>query len=144
MGESPNAKNRYILRLDLRFPSKLQIKDVTFSLRKFLTEVHKINGEECPPCTLYQMVLSIKMYCEMHKVCWKLLGKGSECLNHLYYTLDNIMKERTASGLGRKISTLVVSEDAEEKMWLEGILRDSNPKQLSDTLLYLLGINLAL
>ncbi len=117
---------------------------MAFSLRKFLTEVYKISGDEYLPCTLYQMILSIQMHCEMHKVYWKLLGKGSECLNDLYYTLDNIMKHRTPAGLGRKTSATVVSIDTEEKMWSKGILGDSNPRQLSDTLLYLLGINLAL
>ena len=80
----------------------------------------------------------------MHKVYWKLLGKGQDCLNDLYYTLDNIMKTHTTSGLGRKNSASVVTVDAEEKMWNEGILGKDTPKQLSDTILYLLGLNLAL
>lgn len=54
------------------------------------------------------------------------------------------MKKCTSEGLGHKVSTSVLTKDAEEKMWVEGILRENTPHQLSDTILYLLGLNLAL
>ena len=41
---------------------------------------------------------------EIHKIYWKLLGKGGADLNDLYYTLDNLMKEHIAQGLGKKVS----------------------------------------
>lgn len=72
------------------------------------------------------------------------MGKGDESLTDLYYTLDNFMKQRTTAGLGRKVSANIVTLDAEEKMWAEGILGEDHPKQLVDTVLYLLGIHLAL
>ncbi len=34
--------------------------------------------------------------------------------------------------------------EAEDKMWLEGILGEDNPKQLLDTIVFLLGIHCAL
>ncbi len=54
------------------------------------------------------------------------------------------MKKHTADRLGHKNSTIAVTLSAEETMWREGVLGDSTPKQLSDTLLYLRGVNLAL
>ena len=91
-------------------------------------------------CTRWFSVFSFIVKCTRFIV----LGKGQDCLNDLYYTLDNIMKMHTNSGLGRKNSTSVVTVDAEEKMWNKGILGEDTPKQLSDTILYLLGLNLAL
>ena len=61
-----------INRSDLYFPCKLQIQDVAYSLRLFLTEVQKLNSSEYPPCTLYQMVLCIQIYFEKNKVFWHL------------------------------------------------------------------------
>ncbi len=54
------------------------------------------------------------------------------------------MKERSCIGLGRKQSSDIISLDDEETMWRDGILGDENPEQLRDTVLYLLGLNLAL
>ena len=48
-----------ILRSDICFPCKLSLQDIAFVLRLFLTEVHKLNGDEYLPCILYQMVLCI-------------------------------------------------------------------------------------
>ncbi len=104
----------------------------------------KITSDEYPPRTLYQMALCIQMHLEMYKVYWKLLGKGDNCLQVLYYMLDNIIKQCTMDGLGRKVSVSILTEDAEETMWSQGILGEDSLCQLSDTMLYLLGLNLAL
>ncbi len=62
----------------------------------------------------------------------------------LCFTLDNVMKQRAKAGLGLKQSAQVISVTDEEKMWADRVLGDSNPDQLRNTLMYLLGINLAL
>ncbi len=104
-----------------------------------------MNSTKYPPCMLYQMILCVQIHCEKHKVYWLLLQKGhEESLNNLYYILDNLIKECTAAGLGQKTSTSIVSIEAEDKMWNDGILGEPQPCQLSDTILYLLGVNLAL
>ncbi len=86
-----------ICKSDIHFPSKLQLTDMAYSLRMFLTEARKLDSSEYPPRTLYQMILCIQMFFEKHKVFWKLLGKGDECLTDLYYTLDNLMKKHTGN-----------------------------------------------
>ena len=133
-----------ICRSDLHFPKHLVLEDVVFCLHKFLTEVWKLNGSEYLPHTLYQMVVSIQIYLKSHKIYWKLLGKGCDNLNDLYYTLENLMKQRTAQGLGQKVSAKVASQSDEDKMWEEGVLGETHPLQLCDTILFLLGMNLAL
>lgn len=62
----------------------------------------------------------------------------------LQFTLDNVMKAHAKQGLGQKKSAQIISVTDEEKMWNDGILGESNPDQLRDTVMYLLGINLAL
>ena len=61
-----------------------------------------------------------------------------------YYVLDNVMKQKSAQGLGQIQQSEVISKQAEDKMWSDGLLGESHPQQLCDTVLYLLGINLAL
>ena len=91
-----------IHRSDLCYPKHLVMCNIAFCLCKFLTEVRKINSDKYPPHALYQMVVSIQMYLESHKIYWKLLDKGHDDLNDLYYTLDTLMKQHTAQGLGKK------------------------------------------
>lgn len=59
--------------------------------------------------------------------------------------VDNVMKMRQAQGLGhnpRKAD--VVTPLMEETLWNNGLLGDSSPQLLLKTLVYCLGINLAL
>ena len=62
----------------------------------------------------------------------------------LYYTLDNLMKEKMNEGLSRVQSSDVITLDAENSMWESGLLGDQNQKQLCNMLIYLLGIHCAL
>ena len=63
----------------------------------------------------------------------------------LRIVLDNIMKERCAENIGttRKQADLI-SYEYEEEMWQKNILGEDNPDKLRSTVLFLLGINLAL
>ena len=133
-----------IIQSDLNFPHTLVKHYFAHALSSFVIEIVKMNGQEYPPQTLYQMVICIQIYLESEKLYWKLLDKGDPQFVNLYYTLDNIMKAHTAQGLGVKQSASVVSKASEEIMWEKGILGEDNPTQLLDTILYLLGINYAL
>ena len=75
---------------------------------------------------------------------WKLLDKSDENFVDLAMVLDNTMKQRVKMGLGRVKSATPISFNMEEQMWSSGVLGCSNPQQLRDTVLFLLGINLAL
>jgi len=55
------------------------------------------------------------------------------------------MKERNRAGMSlNKKQAEVISKDMEDIMWTTGVLGDRNPKQLVDTLLYVLGLHVAL
>lgn len=60
-------------------------------------------------------------------------------------SLDSEMKRLQSKGLGAKIrqaQTLTVED--EEKLWSSGVLGDSNPKQLLDTIIFCNGLYFAL
>ena len=80
------------------------------------------------------------MFFEKHKVFWHLLGKGDSNLTDLDYTLDNIMKKCTSTGLRHKKSMSVVTM---YRLWRQnvgqGVLGENYLWQLSDTMLFLWG-----
>ena len=58
---------------------------------------------------------------------------------------DAMMKGSASDGLGlTKKQGEVITLDEEEQLWSKGVLRDSNPQQLLDTIVYLFGIHFAL
>lgn len=54
------------------------------------------------------------------------------------------MKMRARQGIGRKESSDAISLEQEDLLWGKGILGESTPDQLRETVLFLLGVNLAL
>ena len=56
-----------------------------------------------------------------------------------------MMKESASDGLGlTKKQGEVIMLDEEEQLWSKGVLGDSNPQQLLDTIVYLFGFHFAL
>ncbi len=116
--------------------------NLCFALSAFIGEVKKQDLTEYPGSTLYQIILCIQFFCDKNGLKHKLLD--DEAFVPLRFTLDNIMKERSRAGIGEKKSSDVITMTDEESMWAKGVLGDSSPEVLRDTLMYLLGINLAL
>ncbi len=54
------------------------------------------------------------------------------------------MKERATMGLGKRKSSSPVSVSDENSLWDKGVLGTNDPDTLCDTLLFLLGLHLAL
>ncbi len=108
----------------------------------FILEVCKKDGTDYPWSSLRQLVLMIQFYLEKYSLCWKLLD--DDAFFSLRNTLDNLMKERCAAGLGEKCSSDAIRFEAEEILWSKSILGSSSPDQLRDTVLYLVGLNFTL
>ena len=82
------------------------------------------------------------MYLETQKLNWRLVDKTDELFVDLANALDNLEKQRVVLGMGViKSADLVSAWTMEDIMWNTG---ENKPGQLSDTVLYLLGVNLAL
>ena len=85
-----------------------------------------IDGKPFPGKTLYEIVVCIQMYLETYGFTWKLIDDVE--LVELKFTLDNIMKALTASGVGVVVKQAsVLSFSDENFLWENGFLGTSNP-----------------
>ena len=110
--------------------------DLAYALSCFVREVKKVDGGEFPP------IIMLQMYLHENGIYWRLLEHDS--FRGFRNILDNTMKQRTAMGLGMRVSSSVISLSQEDKLFREGILGDEEPKQLLQTVIYMLGLHLAL
>ncbi len=116
---------------------------LSYTLCRFITEIRRVNGDGYPPKTLYDVVIMIQLHLESHGKYWELLDEKE--FKNVRYTLDNVMKERVQKGIGVTVKkTSVLSYEDEEKLWRLGLLGRYNPEQLVRTVIFLLGLHLAL
>ncbi len=113
-----------------------------YSLCHFLIEIRCKDTKEFPGKTLHEIVICMQFFLQKSGVEWKLLD--DEAFVKLRHTLDNLMKQRAEMGVGQRVKAQSISLGQEDVMWMKGILGESNPVQLRDTVQYLLGVNLAL
>ena len=106
---------------DLENLSTITVESLVFGMRRFIIEVRKLDGEDFPPKTLYQIVLCIQFYCETEGITWRLLE--DEAFKELKFTLDNVMKQHTSSGIGIIVKKAdIISKTDEDILWNPGIL----------------------
>ena len=101
-----------------------------------------MDGTEYPPNTLREILIMIQMYLHENGVYCKVLD--GDQFTGLRNILDNTMKQRTAMGLGAKVSSEVISIELESKMFKENVLGEDTPVKLLQTMIYMLGMHLAL
>lgn len=121
-----------IRRCDLQKLDNLNKLDLAYSLSRFITEICKLNRDEYPPRTVYQMCICLQMFLETNRLHWKILNKQDPLFMDFYYVLDNVMKQKSAQGLGKVQSTDVISKEVENHVWHMGILGEDHPKQLGE------------
>ena len=118
--------------------------ELCFWLSKFVHEIREQDGTYYPPNTLYQICIGVQRY---------LRENGLEGLNifqdsqykAFQDSLDARMKNLTRSGLGITVKQAKpILEDEEEILWSKGLLGDSDPKILVNTLVFLFGKYFAL
>ena len=116
--------------------------DLEYALCRFVREVQKVDGTDFLPNTIRELVILVQMHLHENSINWKLLD-GHKFPN-LRNVVDNTMKERKAMGLGVRHSGSVISLDSENKIFDEGILGEDNPTKLLETVIYMVGLHLAL
>lgn len=113
------------------------------SLTRFILEVWDKSGEYYKSDTLYELIMSLQIYFHMHGHYVKFLD--DDVFIELHNTLNNHMKYLASQSLScPRQKAEAIEVDDECTMWQKGVLGDSNPKQLVDTVLYLLGTHFAL
>lgn len=135
--EDPTVK---MITGELLDMSNVQLKNI---LCRFILEVRKKNGDFYPSDTLYELMISLQIYFHMHKRYLKFLDDDD--FMELAQVLNNRMKHLASKGYScprEKAEAIEINE--EEEMWASGVLGESNPKQLIETLVYLMGVQFAL
>jgi hypothetical protein len=118
-------------------------KYLNFYHFRFICEVRKQDCTEYPPKTLYELVIALQMFLAKNGKEYRFLHDGR--FVQIKNTLDNKMAERTRAGGKKKPRKCdILTEDHEEKLWSLGLLGDSDPTKLLNTLVYQLGLNFAL
>ena len=59
-------------------------------------------------------------------------------------TLDNVMKERTAEGVGGRPERDPILEEHEQVLWEKGTLGEDSPDKLRQTVFFLIGVRFGL
>ena len=72
--------------------------NLVFGMSRFITEIKKVNGDQFPAKTLYEIVMCVQFHLESVGITWKLLSESM--FVDLKFTLDNIMKQHCEQNIG--------------------------------------------
>lgn len=118
-------------------------EQLNYALSRFIQEIKKQNGNPYPGKTLKECVLAIQMYLASLDKPYKFLEDIA--FKELKNTLDNVMKSKAKQGIGAYIKQAKeITIDEENIMWEMGILGESDPETLFNTVFYLVGLHFAL
>ena len=141
---SDETFDKVICSLDIDVLSLITKANLCHALCKFILEItKKKDGSDYLGKTLYELVVSIQKYLNQNDIPWKIID-DPEFLD-VKTVLDNTMKDRAIRNIGMvKRQAEFISLDYEEELWKSGTLGEDTPDKLRDTVLFILGINLAL
>ena len=131
------------IHCDLDNLSSISEESLIFAMIRFITEVKKMDGNDFPPKTLYEIVVCMQFYLETKGFTWKLLS--DDTFKDIRFTLDNTMKQCTQQGLGnsaRKAQVLSITD--KDILWNIGLLGTDNPEVLLQTVMFTLGLSYSL
>ena len=108
----------------------------------FIVEIRKENGEQYPSSSMYDLISGLSLYLEReHGFTNKLVSGAFRAVRN---TLDNVMKERTAEGVGGRPERDPILEEHEQILWDKGILGEDSPDKLRQTVFFLIGVRFGL
>ena len=137
-----NSGPEYV-KCDLDKKDTITENALVFALCQFITEVKKIDGNEYPAKTLYDIVICVQFHLETMGFAWKILN--NLVFKDIRYTLDNIMKIRTLQGVGKTVKKAqILTAFEEEYLWSLGLLGDHDAETLLNTVVFVLGKGCAL
>ena len=132
-----------VLNSNLDQLDSLMKENLEYSLCMFITEVRKLNGDDYPGKTLYQLTVSIQRFLNEKGLNWKLVD-GPD-FKQYRIVLDNIMKKRAQQNVGTAVKQAqLIPLSYESSLWEKGILGEHTPDLLRDMVLFLLGIHCGL
>ena len=113
----------------------------TTDLCDFIVEIRKENGEQYPSSSMYDLISGLSLYLEReHGFTYKLVSGAFRSVRNI---LDNVMKERTAEGVGKRPERDPILEENEQILWEKGILGRTVLTNL-DKQFFLIGVRFGL
>ena len=123
---------------DLDHQEMISKDSLMFALSRFLTEVKKVDGSKFPSRTLYDILICVQFHLETLGFAWKLLVDVS--FTEVKYTLDNLMKMRTAAGIGKSVKKAqILTSFHEDILWSQGLLGINDLETLLNTVVFIIG-----
>ena len=117
--------------------------NLVFGMCRFVREITKVNGEQFPGKTLYEMVMCVQFHLESIGFMWRLLNQDK--FVDLKFTLDNVMKERCSMNVGGPVRKAeVLSAMNVDILWENCILGIDSPEKLLATTFFMIGMSCAL
>ena len=114
-----------------------------FGMCRLIREITKVNGEQFPAKTLYEMVMCVQFHLDSVGFMWRLLNH--EKFVDFKFTLDNVMKERCSMNVGGPVRKAeVLSQMNVDILWENCILGIDSPEKLLATTFFMVGMFCAL
>ena len=128
---------------DLDDRAMISATSLHHGLCRFITEVKKLNGEEFPGKTPYNILVCIQFHLECLGFAFKIINDETFC--DIKFTLDNTMKAHVSAGIGLSIKQAQVFKVMDKDyLWSLGYLGTSYPDQLLNTVVFCIGKGFAL
>ena len=104
----------------------------------FIVEIRKENSEQYPSSSMYDLISGLSLYLEReHGFTNKLVSGAFRSVRN---TLNNVIKERTAEGVGGKPERDPIMEENEQILWEKG----EGPEKIRQTVFFLIGVRFGL
>lgn len=122
----------------------ITVEELAHHMSSFVFEIRKRDGSEFPPDSIHHIVSGLQRF-----VRWKRnpaidIFKDAE-FAEFRCCLDSEMKRLQRAGLGsRRRKAEPLTEAEEELLWEQGLLGDSTPQSLVDTIIVMNGLYFAL
>ena len=120
----------------------MPVEAISFWLPKFIVEVRNKKGESYPPDTLYGLCCGLQRSLKENDLLINFFTDKS--FNKTREVLDAYMKKLKSTGNFEKRSSDIITDEMEDRLWEVGVLGDSNPQSLLDSLFYYIGLYFAL
>ena len=128
---------------DLNDLSTINEISLNYAMCHFLVEVKKLDGSDFPAKTLYEICLYVQFYLETKGFSWRRIT--DELFKEVKFTLDNVMQQCTADGIGIRVHhAQVLSQVDEDILWSSGLLGMHSPEVLLQTVMFTIGLSCSL
>ena len=107
---------------------------MNFWMSRFVAEARRVDGKPYIASTLYQLVCGLARSLRTNNPDIQVFSDS--IFTPFCDTIDSRMKELKASGIDCPCQAGVLTVEMEESLWQQGLLGDSTPQQLLDTMVY--------